>query len=139
MTKYQLEVDYDYDFILIGISCHVKDYRMCWGLNQKFGFALEKLEEDIEIRHRGGKASSFHSVYSYYNEENHTEYNLVLNKSTSGALVPEQKLADYFMIVRNNFDDSIDELISRIRAIDFVQHAFEVDVESLKSKQNLLF
>jgi len=136
MTKYQLEVEYDYDFLMVGISCHAKDYRLCWGLNQKLGFNLEKLDQDIEIRHRKPDRSSYHSVYTWYNKETHAEYNLVLNKTNAGVLIPEQKQADYFLIVRNNFDDDIE---TQIREIDFVLTAFEVNVDSLKSKQNLVF
>jgi len=139
MTRYQLEVEYDYDFILIGISCHAKDYRMCWGLNSALSLDLQNQTEDIEIVHKNPNRSSFHSVYVYYNEENHTEYNLVLNKSNGNWLIPEQRQADYFLLVRNNFEDDINELITSVRKIDFVLTAFEVDVSSLKSRQNLMF
>lgn len=139
MTKYQLEVEYDYDQILIGISCHAKDYRLCWALNQALGFRLEKEDKDIEIIHRARGQASLHSVYLYYHEENHTEYCLVLNKGTAGLLVPEQKQADYFLMIKNSFDDDIAELIATIRQIEFVLTAYEVKVEELKSRENLLF
>lgn len=138
MTKYQLEVEYDYDFILIGISCHAKDYRICWALNSNLGFALEKEDEDVEILQQK-KEHSKHSVYSFFHEENHTEYTLVLNRGTFGYMIPEQKQADYLLLIRDNFEDNINELLSKIKDIDFVLHAFEIEVDLLKSKQNLLF
>jgi hypothetical protein len=137
MTKYQLEVEYDYDFILIGISCHAKDYRLCWAVNNALGLALEKEDEDVEILHK--KEKSQHSVFSFYHEENYTEYTLVLNRGTHGLLIPEQKQADYMLLIRNNFGDDLSEILSKIRRIDFVLTAFEIDVERLKSKQNLQF
>lgn len=137
MTKYQLEVEYDYDFILVGISCHAKDYRVCWALNNALSLALEKEDEDLKLRLK--KEESEHSVYSFYHEENYTEYTLVINRGTAGYLVPEQKQADYFLMIRNNFDHDMDELLGAIRKIDFVLTAFELDVEELKSKQNLVF
>ena len=47
--KYTLLEEYDYDFTLIGISCHAKDYRICWSINQRFGYDFEKQEHDLEM------------------------------------------------------------------------------------------
>ena len=33
--KYYLDDTYEYDFLLLGISCHERDYRVSWALNQK--------------------------------------------------------------------------------------------------------
>ena len=41
--KYTLLEEYDYDFTLIGISCHAKDYRICWSINQRFGYDFDQL------------------------------------------------------------------------------------------------
>ena len=47
--KYTLEEEYEYDFRLIGISCHEKDYRICWGLNNRLHLSLAKEEVEIEV------------------------------------------------------------------------------------------
>ncbi len=137
MTKYQLEVEYDYDFILVGISCHAKDYRLCWALNNTLSLAMEKEDSDVEILHK--KKVSQHSIFSYYHEENYTEYTLVLNRGTHGLLIPEQKQADYLLMIRNSFEDDIADVRKRVRGIEFVLMAFEIEVDGLKSKQNLQF
>lgn len=43
MSKFQLQIDYDFDFRLIGISCHARDYRLCWALNNHLEIQLEKV------------------------------------------------------------------------------------------------
>lgn len=139
MTKYQLEVTYDYSMLLIGISCHAKDYRLCWAVNQQLGLKLEKAEDDIEIIHKPKNRTSAHSVYHYFDEENHTEYTLVQNKGDVGFLVPEQHQADYFLLIRDNFDNELTDMIAKLRGIDFILMAFEVDPNALKSKENLIF
>ncbi len=139
MTKYQLQVDYDFDFLLIGISSYAKDYRVCWAINQALCFQLAREDNDIEIIHRAQETTSLHSVYLYLNEETHVEYGLILNKGTTGYLVPEKKQADYFFMIRNNFEDDIHQIITIIRGLDIVLTAFEVDINELKSKENLLF
>ena len=39
-----LSFEYDYDFQLIGLYCHVKDYRLAWALNKRFEFDFVKQE-----------------------------------------------------------------------------------------------
>ncbi len=139
MTKYQLEVEYDYDFILIGICCHAKDYRLCWALNNQLTLKLEK-EEDLKITLKNKTEANNYSIYGYYNEENHTSYSLIGNRGDHNFLIPEQKQADFFLMIKDNFEHDIKELMRQIRAIDFVLTAYEVqDIDQLKSKQNLLF
>ncbi len=139
MTKFQLDVEYDYDFDLIGISCHSRDYRLCWALNQQLGTALAKREEDIDHKPRRQNEVSAHSFYEYQDEDDRVEYFLLANKSGSSMLVPEQKQADYLLLLRNNYVVEIAELIARIKAIDIVLTAFRIEVDTLKSKENLIF
>lgn len=47
--KHFLENDFEFEFQLIGISCHEKDYRICWALNQALGVELTKTETDLEL------------------------------------------------------------------------------------------
>jgi hypothetical protein len=138
MTKHQLHVEYDYDFVLIGISCHAKDYRLCWALNNNLHLELEKEEKDLEIFNKKQEESSRYSVYEYFHEENHTEYTLISNRSSNGYLVPEQKQADYFLIIKNNFEGDPLDFVAGIKKIDFVLTAYPIEAEGLKSKQNLL-
>ena len=41
------------DVTVIGISCHVPDYRLCSSLHKTFGLELERRREDIVERVRG--------------------------------------------------------------------------------------
>ena len=47
-TKLTLDIEYDYEFILIGISCHSRDYKLCWAINKQQGFNFIK-EAEIEL------------------------------------------------------------------------------------------
>ena len=51
-------------FTLIGISCHQKDYRLCWELNKILELELQK-EEDIP----GPNEEISFSRYYYNNED----------------------------------------------------------------------
>lgn len=137
--KYTLDLEegLDYDFKLIGLSCHAKDYRVSWCLNRFLNMQFVK-EEDLTIVGEGLFGDSHHSVYSYFDEENQNQYHLICNRDSTGFLLPEQKQADYVIMIKESLPLDIDYLIEQIRSIDLVLTSFEIDVSSLKSKQNLI-
>lgn len=139
MTKFQLDVDYDYDFRLVGISCHAKDYRLCWSLNNHLGLQLEKIHRENAGEGLKKNGIAIESLYNFYDEENHITYQFLHNKHNNNLLLPEQKVADFLLIIDGMNDASFDELIKKIKQTDLVIAAFVIDVHSLKSKENLIF
>lgn len=160
MGKYTLEIDYDYDFVLIGISSHEKDYRFCWALNNKLNIELTK-RESLEIKGKKQDTPSFFSFFFYENPSEFSEFAVIANlsesksqvskkntlfgnlnktESDSELLIPEQKQMNFFFLIRAEIEDKkIDEMIKKIKEIDNVQTAIRIDPKQLKSKQNLIF
>lgn len=139
MNKFKLEIEYDYDFVLIGIASHEKDYRICWAINNKLGFDLKKTE-DLEIKDKKQTESSMFSMYMYENTEQYSEYYVIANRSANGLLVPEQKQVDYFLMIRGTVtDEQVEDIIKQLREVNLVLTAYEIDPNQLRSKQNLLF
>jgi hypothetical protein len=137
MAKLVLEIEESYDFDLIGICSHVKDYRLSWALNQHFKFDLVK-EDNLELTYKNEVQS--YSFFSFIDDENLLEYYLICNRSEGGTLIPEEKKADYFLMVKGVFNTTQkDELIKDIVQLKSVLTTYNIDVESLKSKDNLLF
>lgn len=133
MTKFVLEIEEDYEFNLIGISCHSKDYRICRELNKKLKIDLVRTEDYIIDE----KSFPF---YEYFDEENHIDFYFIANRSNTGFLIPEQKKVDYFLLFKGNFSNElISEYIWKINDISLVLTSFKIDPLQLKSKQNLLF
>ena len=79
MTKHQLLVDFDYDFLLIGIVCHQRDYRLTWAINKAFNIELVRLPDDLEIPLPKSEKTSEHALYHFFDEESHCIYSLVEN------------------------------------------------------------
>ena len=139
MTKFQLDVDYDFGFRLIGISCHAKDYRLCWALNNQLGIQLEKVHRENASSGLKKNGIAIESLYSFFDEENHSSYQLLHNKHNNNLLLPEQKLADFLLIIDQMNDESFEDLMKKLKQVELVNTAFIIDVNTLKSKENLIF
>ena len=139
MSKVTLDVAYDFDFILLGISCHEKDYRLSWALREKLNIDLCR-GEDLIIQPRKSSKQEVYAVFEHIHEENDLGIFLVANRFESFYLIPEHKSFDYFLIARGGYDAEFgEEMQKRIREIPFVLAVIAVNPQTLKSKQNLIF
>lgn len=137
MSKVLLTLEDAYEFTLIGISSHTKDYRLCWELNKYVELDLIRTE-DLEINSKDvvGK----YAFYEYLDEENYLDYYLIANRGNNGYLVPERKTFDYLLMIKGDVEDyQEEELLGKIRSLDHVLASYSIDPNELKSKQNLLF
>lgn len=152
MSTQILTVEYEFDFILIGISSPSKDYKLGWELNKELKLELSRIDDVLKqnVIKSGQEESELiapenqgpNHAYSHYrhsDEEKGIEYDLVSNKSDSGLLIPEQKQADYFLIIRGAYSQTFgNKVLSRIRKMTNVQTAFGIDANELKSKDFLI-
>ena len=57
-----------------------------------------------------------------------------------GYLIPEKAQADYLLMIKDeNYPINITDVINNLKEITFVLTAFEIEVSTLKSKDNLIF
>jgi hypothetical protein len=134
MAKTKLKIEYDFDFCLIGIVCSEKDFRLCWLINNQLALKLVKAED-----HTSGAGR--HSLFSFNNEDLMQDYYLVANKADTGKLLLEEhQHTDYFIIVKGEITDEEKKYFAEhIKKLDTVSASYLMDVEALKSKQNLIF
>jgi hypothetical protein len=139
VQRYKLEVDYEYDFILIGISSHEKAHRVAWGANQALELDLARTESYLISLKKDEPVSEF-TRFTWDHPDFEATYTLLSNKGTHGLLVPEQREADYFLIAEGPFNPEDEtEMISKLRTLNFILMAYTIDPQILKSKQNLIF
>ncbi len=137
MSKLTFSLENEYDFELIGISCHSKDYRICWSLNNALKTNFKRIE-DYEIQKKN-EIINF-PFFEYIDEDNNIEYFVIANKSSEGYLVSEKQSIDYFLVLKGSVSDKlVENLAKKVKEIDVVILAHRIDVNELKSKQNLLF
>jgi hypothetical protein len=139
-SKLTLDIEYDYDFALIGISCHARDYRLCWSLNKFLYFNFLKVDDVAFTTKKNQDITSF-SRYTYNDEDQRLEYTLLSNRGSNDYLLPEQKkLTDFILKIEGQIEeDKLKELINALNQLEIIQLAFNIEVDILKSKQNLIF
>ena len=139
MNKFKLTIEYDYDFLLIGIACHEKDYRVVWSINTHLKTDLKKAD-DLKIEQKKKTPIQQFSFYEYIDEEFYREFFLIANRSEGGMLVPEQKQVDYFLMVKGSLKSEEKIMfMQQLKKINIVLAAYDINPANLLSKQNLLF
>lgn len=137
-TVIKLTNDDDYDFIVIGIVCQHRDYRLCHELNKILKIDLNKKDDYVVFNNKRMEDHSF-SFYEYTNEEG-DRYNLISNRCTKGVLLPEQKVIDYLLLIKpdkTRIDES--EITAQLKNVKVILGVYRLDILKLKSKDNLLF
>lgn len=124
------------DVTVIGISCHVPDYRLCWALNKALGLELERRREDIVERAHGKELH--YPVFQQSGQEGIIAWALVCNTCGKRRLVPDQKEADLFLVIDQETAEREDDLLPRVRAAEFVLLAFPLEIASMRNGHKLL-
>ncbi|MFD2824983.1 IPExxxVDY family protein [Leeuwenhoekiella polynyae] len=157
--KLLLDDVFDFDFTVIAIHCSLEEYRMAFLINKYAGLRL-KSSDDVDFFVKNDKYSF--TVMRFDDQKNYQSYTLIANKyklkydkrainsdlfteSESEHyktlnLVPEVKNADYLLkIESDNGKIPTLALLAQLNQIPQIITAYNVEVSSLKSKQNLIF
>jgi len=132
MRKKVINIEMDYNFKLIGIVAPIRDYRMCFQLNNL-------LNTNLQVETNNSSFNDDFCRYTYRDELLRMNLYLLNNRNGSEYLIPEHNEIDFFLIIKGpQADDQIKEILEKIKHMPIVQIAFEVDINELRSKQNLL-
>lgn len=125
-------------FTLIGISCHLKDYRLSYLLNQHLDFGFVKMD-DLFVAASSRKEPDSFSFYHFTDEEHYNSYFLLSNRGQESVLLPEMKQTDFLLLVEGPFKKlQLDQIQQKIRDIPNVLTSYEIKLTGLKNYENLL-
>jgi hypothetical protein len=138
LSTLRLHIDYDYQFYLIGLSCHLKDYRLCWSINRYLGLGLKR--RDDHILDISGAVGRFPFFQSNLNENSgEPVFSLVANRSESGLLIAEHKEYDYWLLATNLLsDEDKNMLLKGVQKLREILAASPIEAGKLRSRQNLI-
>jgi hypothetical protein len=115
-------------FTLFGISCHLKDYRLSYYLNNRLELSFVKMEDFLGF-----------SFYYCRDEDSFNYYYLLGNRSQDSILLPDLKQTDFLLLVEGPCKKTQKErLLEKIRGIQNVLTAFEVRFETIKNYNVIL-
>ena len=136
-TILKFDTDEEFDFLLIGIVCQHKDYRLCHELNRKLEINLVR-EKDYEVNIAKRMNPALFSFFKYENDEQDFFY-IFENKGKHSLLIPEQKQIDFFLMIKECFQRHLlTDLVNSIKQIPIVLGAYPIDPRSLKSREYFL-
>jgi hypothetical protein len=148
------------DYHLIAIHTSLEDYRLAYFINQKLPINLSKNENEIQINIKEGETKF--SRFYFYDTEKAISWNLIQNKneviqqknensqnlfsninlevSTKVYLLPEFKKVDYFLKIENVDEGmNLTEIQLLLNTIDNISTVYKVEINKIKSKNNLIF
>lgn len=139
MKKSRLEIEYNYDFELLGLSSSARSYKLAWDINRALNVNLIK-KEDLKMSTRDGEY--FFAFYSHQSAVN--TVNLFRNRSNESDtksifLVPEHPHLDYIVYSRGNDDVKGSRLQELLREIPSIELVAFIPLAALKSKDNFIF
>ena len=148
------------DYHLIAIHTSLEDYRLAYYINQNLPINLKKNNCNIQISNKDGEAQFTRFVYE--DKKAGITWDLIQNKndillssqqvnqglfaetnnkfSTKTYFIPEFKKVDYFLKIENDSETvAILEIANQIKKIARISTVYSVEVENMKSKNNLIF
>ena len=142
------------NYTLIGIHTALEDFKLAYLLNNNLNTQFRKANFSLDFEKKDSIAS--YSVFSYINEKYEFEWYLISNSfkeenrnetgtlslstETKTHLIPEKKRVDYFIkIVGEHNPVLMRKTVDKINKINQVVTSYIVDVETLKSKEFLIF
>ncbi len=125
-------------YTLIGISCHLKDYRLSYLLNHYLELEFIKMDDFFVSASPKKNPDSF-SFYHCTDEDHYNAYFLLSNRGQEFVLLPEMRQTDFLLLVEGPFKKSqLDQIQQKIRNIPNVLTCYEIKFSSLKNYESLL-
>lgn len=132
-------IDSEIECVSIGIVSPLRDYRLCWFLNHALDIEFCRIEDMVSNSSRAKQQNSF-SRFKYEEPLTKSEYYVISNKDHADHLLPELKQADYILLIKGNYYQlHAEEIREKIKSIEGVQTAILFDIDTLRSKNNILY
>jgi len=147
----KLDIEYDFDFEVIGLVSSLAPYQLVWNINKSLGVDLVK-KDDIVL----GFTKKDVIITNYLFEEEYSYIRIIKNKSAEETVIenptslfdvpksefflPELRKYDFLIqlegSVNNQYSDSI---IDKLNKMDKIQLVTPIDLDDIKEKDNLIF
>jgi len=139
MADKKLISELDTDYSLAGIATSLKEYQLCYWLNQLLACDFKKLEPlTFEPRDRSRKIQF--SVFRAEQAETRNTFTVFTNKNMGEFLLPEVSNFDYIVQIAGKFkEESMKQLLEGMKQVGEVVLSAEIPLKKIKSKERLIY
>ena len=136
----ELAEEFFRDTRLVGIVAPIKDYQLCWQLNQLLTIDFRN-NNDIEIQLKRKKRDYYFAVFQYCETSNSLVHYLYNNQFDGEYLLPEFKHLDFLWLLKGDpvNDATMQSIMHAIRSINGVQLVMELTNEKIRNRGHLIF
>lgn len=128
------------DTRLIGLVAPMRDYQLCWHINQVFAIDLRKNNE-IEIQLKRKRRDYYFAVFQYAEPTGALVHYIYNNQFDGEYLLPEFHHLDFIYLLKGDpvSSERLNEILGTLREIRDVQMATELPLDKLRNKSHLIF
>lgn len=136
MKKRRLDVEFAYDFELMGLISSARGYKLAWEINHALGINLAR-KDDLKMTTK--EAEFFFTFFEHQSSLNTVK--LFRNRANEGDLflVPDHSHLDYILYTRGDEDVGSKRLQEVFRNIPSIELVAFLPLAALKSKDNFIF
>ena len=161
MLAHKLDLDafVDQPFKLIAVHSSVEDYKLAFLLNKHLGLKLARARNDVDFYNKSVRA--FFALFQFKDQQKYCEYYLISNKfkgesktsigcgslfedeemaSKTMHLLPELSKVDFLLKIEEetgSFPERI--FLEKLKEVPQISTAYTININDLKSKENLIF
>ncbi len=140
MKKKRLDIQYSYDFELLGVISSAKGYKLAWDINSQLGIRLVK-QPDVNIQFNNNVMGSY---THFFHETPLNRLRLFRNTSSEidaakNFLIQEYPHLDYVIMSQGADKFDVDHLQNELRNISSVEMVAFIPLDTLKSKDYFIF
>jgi hypothetical protein len=133
-----LPFDFDLteEFQAIAISSHLRDFKLCWNLNNILKADFIK-HQDMPYASKKGPLEKY-SFYFFYNPDQRCFYYLLANKKNQSLILEKIPQADYILLIKGHFrSDEIPRIIQSLKKTTNILTAFLIDMNKVAKEMNI--
>jgi hypothetical protein len=135
-----LNEDFFEETRLLGIIAPIKNYQLCWQLNNLLGYDF-RLNPEIEIHLLKKNRHYFFNIYESTEPNSFLTHYIYHNQFDGEYLLPEFKHMDFLWLMKGDCvdDEKCNWIKQAVKSISGVQLVAELTNEQIKNKGNMVF
>ena len=136
----ELSAEFFRETRLIGIVAPIKDYQLCWQINQFLTIDFRN-NNDIEIQLKRKQRDYYFAVFQYCEPATSLVHYLYNNQFDGEYLLPEFRHLDFLYLLKGDIVDTafFHQLMNTIKTITGVQFVMEIAHDMVKNKAHMIF